>query len=221
MTSIAVYTACYGQYDMIRPAPSIQGVDFILFTDDSTIHPNGWQVEIRNNTWFGKIHPRMRAKSFKCLPHFHLPSHEYTLWIDASHEIRDAKGIFDALDLAEQNDGIAAHRHPRQSILTEAEASTHFRKYDGLPVLEQAQAYVDFGHPDDWGLWACGSLARVRHPAMDATMDDWYQECWYWTYQDQISLPFVMNLHGLRPAEFPYPQYNSPWFRIHAHNKDT
>lgn len=163
----------------------------------------------------------MRAKWFKIMTHLALPDADRTLWVDGSHRFLPGFSFAEAISCAERT-GIAAHSHPRRCVFREARDSMEFRKYRDLSpsTVEQAEAYGREGHPEEWGLWACGSLARVRSAKLDAAMEDWWGECVKWTYQDQVSFPVVMRRHGITPATFPYPQYGSPWFSIAGHARD-
>ena len=216
VASLTVYTACYGSYDVLHPAPDVPGVAFVAFTDDTTLTAPGWDVRVVERP---ESHPRMQAKWFKLQPHRCLPDAERTLWLDASHEIRYPGAVQEALNCVSPAHEIAAHHHPRGCVYAEAEASLQFEKYwwCAEQIKAQAEHYRQEGHPEMWGMWACGSLARVRSERMDAAMDDWWAENIRWTYQDQISFPVVMRRHGIKPVLFPHQQYTSPWFAIHSH----
>lgn len=209
-------TAIYGGYDpVLYPAPSLPGIDFVCFTDDPELEGDGWEIRVVDRP---EQHPRMRAKWFKINTHLALPDAERTIWVDGSHRILPSFSAEQILTYAEDS-GIAAHFHPRQCIYAEALASMDFQKYIDLrpSTVEQAEAYRREGHPENGGLWACGSLARVRSERLDAAMEAWWAENVEWTYQDQVSFPVVMRRFGIEVATFPYPQYGSPWFEICGH----
>jgi O-antigen biosynthesis protein len=215
--STVCYTALYGDYDRLRAAPDVTGVQFVAFTDDEDLVSRGWEVRVVPAP--ADEHPRMTAKRFKLLPHIVLPDAERTVWVDASHEICGPTAVLSALACLDET-GIALHRHPvRDCIYVEAEHSLWMLKYKSQPISEQVERYRAEGHPEHWGLWACGSMARTRG-AIDAVMDDWWAENLAWSYQDQISFPVVMRRAGLRPAEFPHYQLSSPWFIVGGHTRD-
>jgi hypothetical protein len=217
VASTVCYTAVFGHYDTLGPAPAIPGIECVAFTDDPDLCAPGWDVRVIPAAGH---HPRMAAKRFKLLPHVYLPDAERTVWVDGGHRISGSQAVEQALSHVGPA-GIALHRHPgRDCIYDEALASLQFAKYDGQPICDQAAAYRRQKHPEHWGLWACGSIARVRSDALDAAMDDWWNENVLWSYQDQISFPVVMRRAGLRPAEFPYQQYASPWFSVGGHLRD-
>jgi hypothetical protein len=212
------YSAIFGGYDHPKPAPHVPSVEFVMFTDAPDLVAPGW--EIRRESPNPPVHPRMAAKFYKLLPHLVLPDAERTVWVDGGHTVLTPAAIEQALACIGPA-GIALHKHPgRDCVYQEALASLQFAKYDGQPIVEQAAAYRRQKHPEHWGLWACGSIARVRSDRLDAVMDDWWNENVMWSYQDQISFPVVMRRAGLTPAEFPHNQYASPWFAVGGHTRD-
>lgn len=218
MRATVCFSAIFGAYDLPKPAPNVPGVDFVMFTDDKRLDAPGWEI-VAVGTEYGE-HPRISAKRFKLLPHLFLPDAERTVWVDGGHTIISGDGIEAALACV-GDDGIALHRHPgRDCIYQEAEASLPMPKYQRQPIEAQTAAYRKQGHPEHWGLWACGSMARVRSRRLDDAMDDWWEESLVWSYQDQISFPVIMRRAGLTPAEFPHHQYASPWFTVGGHTRD-
>lgn len=214
---VAVYTAIAGRYDDLKPHPDIPGVDFIAWRKASTTYSlNGWEVRPIE----GDGHPRDIAKHYKMFPHRVLPDHDFTIWIDGSHEILSESFVLDCM-AATMDAGIALYQHPwRQCIYTEAEASLFLPKYQGLPIAEQVAAYRSEGHPEDWGLYATGTMARASD-VVAPLMESWALELERWTYQDQLSFPVVCRRHDIRPDTFPCHQvHGNTWTRIHPHHRE-
>jgi hypothetical protein len=212
----AIYTAVMGGYDDLLPHPEIPGVEFIAFTD-RPVESDHWDVRVIDP---GPGHPRTVAKQFKLFPHRVPPEHEYTIWIDGSHEILTDRFADHAMAAIGDSD-IAVYEHPyRDCIYIEADASVDLEKYLGLPIREQVESYRAEGHPERWGLYACGTIARRNTPAVEALMDDWSAEIDRWTYQDQLSLPVVCRRRGVRPQVFPLNQvYGNTWTAIRTHHR--
>ena len=143
--SIAVYTAIVGGYDDLPSHPSVPGVDFHAFVDQSCDRED-WAVH--PVTMVTDLHPRMTAKWYKLHPHLCLPGYDYTVWIDGSHQIVDPGYPEDCVRVIDDS-GIALHRHPgRDCIYDEAVASIAYpEKYGTQPVMEQVTAYRAAGHP--------------------------------------------------------------------------
>jgi hypothetical protein len=215
--SVAVYTAAFGQYDDLKPHPEILGVDFIAFTD-RPIESEHWDVRVVQPT---DEHPRTQAKRFKLFPHEYLPEHEFTVWVDASHEILTEHFAANAYLALDETD-IALYQHPwRDCIYDEAQASIVLQKYAGLPIEAQVESYRTQGHPEHWGLYACGTIARRNTPDVAKLMASWSNEIDQWTYQDQLSLPVVCRRAGIRPATFPLHQvFGNGWTAIRSHHRE-
>lgn len=215
----AVYTAIAGGYDDLKPHPEIPGVDFIAWTDDGE-PADGWDVRAIEQFGVGP-HPRDVAKFYKLFPHVVLEEYDFTVWIDGSHEVLSETFVFDCM-AATQGAGIAVYDHPwRQCIYDEAVASLDLQKYQGLPIDEQVDAYRVEGHPEKWGLWALGTIARAKSPEVAALMSAWWAELGRWTYQDQLSFPVVCRRLGMRPDTFPCHQvHGNTWTAIRPHYRE-
>lgn len=160
----------------------------------------------------------MAAKWFKLHPSLALPGVERTVWMDASHWLMSTSGIEGALGSINKS-GLAVHKHPsRDCIFDEAVASMQMVKYQGQAIPEQVEHYRKEGHPERWGLWACGTMATLR--TADDLLDAWWDENCRWSYQDQISLPVVCRRAGVVPGTFPHDQLRSPWFTPGGHTRE-
>ena len=126
--------------------------------------------------------------------------------------------VFSPLFAAEATSGltddepIAQFVHPwRDCLFAEAKESAGLAKYAGEPVLEQADAYSLAGHPESWGLWATGVIARRHTEAVCELGARWLEETYRWSFQDQISQPFALRETALRPAPLPGSHLATPW----------
>jgi len=178
-----VYTCIYGNYDNLKPQPDI-GADYICFTDNPNLKSETWDV--RYEPIYQHLHPRLRAKFHKLI----CPFDTLSLYIDGNIEIVDPN-IFDELSNFLHN-GWATYIHPsgRDCIKSELTESLAFEKYDGQPMREQVDYYFEKGMPEHYGLWACGIMLR------DGKFEDfgskWMLENLAFSYQDQISLPYLV-----------------------------
>lgn len=209
MSHIAIITSVYDNYDALKPVCPQAGADveWICVTDavPSAVQAEGWTIVHEPRPG---VHPNRAAKRPKYWPW------EYTdapasIWVDASFRVVSATFAAEALACA---DPIAQFAHPwRDCIYTEAEASAHLRKYDGEPVLKQAEHYRTLGHPEHWGLWATGVIARRHTEAVRELGARWLAETYEWSFQDQISQPYALRETGLRPTAFPGNHLATPW----------
>jgi Methyltransferase domain len=224
---IAVYTAIYGKYDPLRVHPAVPDVDFHCFTDDpALLSREDWVVHLEPSS----LPPRLASKLPKVLGPQTPPLDEYdaTLWVDANCDF--ASGKFVEESLAGLGDGgLALYRNPDlDCIYAQAIACMRGLPLEAAPVLlRQAARYYAEGHPENWGLWACATMARRRGPELDAAMRDWWDAIVSWPLRDvalpfglprdQIDLPPVLRKRGIRPLEWPHGQAESPWWRRRPH----
>lgn len=207
----AVVSAVYGAYDTLKPVPeqrSGAGVDWVLITDDASLRSGtlGWRVVYEPRPG---VHPNRAAKAPKMRPW------EYTqapasVWLDASFRVTSPDFATGALALA---DPIAQFVHPwRDCVYTEAAASAGIPKYAGEDFPSQTREYRLSGHPEHWGLWATGVIAR-RHddPRVRDLAERWSGMIDRYTFQDQVSQPVALREAGLRPASLPGTHFANPW----------
>jgi len=212
-----IYTTIYGNYDTLKQQPDIDA-NFVCFTDNPDLTSDQW--EIRLDTSFAHLHPRMQAKYFKLV----CPFDGLSLFIDGSIQIVNPDIIKTLSQFLKS--GFACYAHPsgRTCLSSEVVASRQLSKYDGLPLEQQAHHYFSQGMPKDFGLWACGLILRdSKHTDFGKA---WYFENLLWTYQDQISLPYVSWKEDFLIDTIMLDQYacfNSPGeelFKIIQHNRN-
>lgn len=209
MPDVAIITAIFDGYDTLKPVLPQTGrdVEWICVTDGKPLPDavGGWTMvcEPRNSG-----HSNRAAKRPKLTPW------EYTdapasIWVDASFRVISNRFAAEALAYA---DPIAQFRHPwRDCLYVEADVSIPLPKYAGEPIGEQADAYRQAGHPEHWGLWAAGVIARQHTSTMRRLGAAWAREVDRWSFQDQISQPFALRETGLRPTALPGTHFVNPW----------
>ena len=212
----AVYTAIFGGYDKLKPAPvTPEGVDRICFTDDAGMAAPGWEMRVEQPQ---HSHPCLAAKFYKALSHRVFPDHDETLWIDGSFRAMSdgcVPEVFAYLD----THPLAVFAHPvRSSIHDEAQASVVLQsRYATQPLLDQVESYCRGGYAHTCGLFATGLLARKHTAPVTRFNERWWEENCRRSYQDQLSFPFLLDEIGLTPAIFPYAQGDNPWGRWEGH----
>lgn len=211
MTKVAILSAVYDRYDTLKPAlPQVGAeVDWVFVTDDPDISQEhlyrGWRVVYEPRPG---VHPNRAAKHPKYEP-WKYTTQPASLWVDASFRIVSDMFAVEALALANP---IAQFTHPwRDCLYAEAQESVRLPKYGGEPAAGQAQHYRDRGHPEHWGLWATGVIARHHTDAVRDLGQKWLDETYTWSFQDQISQPYALREAGLRPTSFPGNHLATPW----------
>jgi Protein of unknown function (DUF616) len=215
----ALYTAIFGNYDRLKDVAKQPGVDLICFTDDATLQHPAWQVRYAQPKY---AHPRLSAKYFKALSHVVLSEYDEVLWIDGSFTVQDPAFAPDAFQYLE-NAGMALFLHPdRGCIYDEAEISQQMIKYRDQNITGQVACYRKEGFPAQAGLFAGGIIARRNDDVQIRRFNEaWMEQNEKWTYQDQISLPYVLWKLGIEPAVFRQYLWRSRWgvWESHLHDR--
>jgi hypothetical protein len=219
MKRVVLYSASFGGHDE-PPEVWDADCDLVLFTDNRLLTRKTWRVVYRPRLVRSGARPRMRAKWHKLSScqqferddlYRRLGSYQYSVWIDAAFWIHHGKGFVDHC-LNHLRDGIAFYPHPAEHRTLEQEVaySSAMPKYDGEPLLEQVQHYRRQGLSGG-RLYCGGVIAREHSPAVRALEEDWLLECENWSSQDQLSLPFVLEQHGVTPGQIPGDIYSNPY----------
>lgn len=207
----AIITAVYDGYDTLKPACPQDGVDvdWVFVTDDRAMisvgESLGWRVIVEPRPG---VHPNRAAKRPKFLP-WEYTDAPMSVWVDGSFRIVSPEFIYSALLLA---DPIAQFKHPwRDCLYAEARECMAIRKYDPAVLSAQIHEYSVQGHPENWGLWATGVIARTHTYAVKQLGKQWLEEINRWSYQDQVSQTHVLRKVGLRPMDFPGTHLANGW----------
>lgn len=216
MPDAAVVTAIYGGYDTVKPVVPQDGldVDWVLVTDDPTLRGGllGWRVVYLPRANQGA---NRAAKWPKLFP-WEYTSAPASVWIDAAFRVISPGFVAGALAVA---DPIAQFVHPwRDCVYTEAAVSEQLAKYAGEDFEAQTGEYRAFGHPEHWGLWACGVIAR-RHDDLRVfdCSEHWAELIARGTVQDQVSQPVALRHNKLRPSKFPNDHLCNDWLVHEGH----
>ncbi len=207
MRDIAIITAIFGDYDSLKPTlPQTRAVDWICVTDNPELEneANGWRVIVKPKA----SNPNLAAKRPKMLP-WEFTQCRRSIWIDASFDVSSPTM---AADLMARAHPIAQFAHPdRDCVYEEGEFSLTMAKYSHLPIRHQLAAYRADGHPEHWGLWAAGIIARDHTDQVRALGAAWLKQCEYWGIQDQIAQAPCLRELGMRPVSIPGSVYANPW----------
>jgi alkaline ceramidase TOD1/glycosyltransferase MUCI70-like protein len=202
-------SAIFANYDTPKPPRQQDGaeVEWLMVTDDPALDAPGWEVVYEPAR--PGMHPNRQAKYPKMTPWCYTDA-AASVWVDASFQVTSPTFVADVLACARP---LAQFEHPwRSCCLDEAVASAPIPKYAGEPIVDQAAYYRARGMPEGWGLFATGVIAR-RHddPRVIALGEQWLAECHRWSFQDQVSEPFVLRNVGLRPTALPGTHLANPW----------
>lgn len=203
-----IYSSIFGEYDEIKEQPKqTVPTDFLMFTD-SEYYGETWETCKRLRGGLD-LSDRMAAKYYKTHPP---TGYDLSIWIDGSAQILSPEFV-QFIDDFMADDSICAFQHPeRDCIYQEALHCFDMPKYEKQPILDQVAAYHREGYPRDYGLYACGMIARKGD--QDDFDEAWWLENAEWTYQDQLSFPYVAWKLGRYPEALMINQYHNPYIKF-------
>lgn len=228
MTSIACYSAIYGLYDQVKPAP--EGVRSVMFTDRDEIaaaaRGMGWEPRVVRHgvaTLKGSpavTGPMLAHKWWKLHPHIALPDVDVSIWLDGSMETV-VPDLADRCLQALGGDDWVMVRHPWRDCAIEEGyySSTLAWRYDRDALVAQTDFYAGF-HLRHWGLFATGANVRRHGPVGSPVWDlcqQWWRECINWSHQDQVSLPVLLRLMPPGAVRWNTNMPWNEWWKLHEH----
>lgn len=221
-TKIAVYSCITGGYDnIIEPFFSIDGVDYIMFTDNKKISTDKWQIvpipkdiaKLKNNLLINryiKMHPNIVGTQY-----------DYSLYIDGN--ICVVSNIRNMINAINPKTGFALHGHiSRDCIYDEIQVCKNMKKGNIEKLIEQANRYQTAGFPRHYGLLeATVILTDLHNPiALDLQNKWWHEFLNSESRRDQIALPYILWQNKI-PITYMNglgcPVQRNPKFRKYQH----
>lgn len=217
---IAIITSIYGNYDNLKEhhINNKNKVDWYCFTDNN-IQSDFWTIintpyHINNmnnehneyNNYYNNINEddiknMMSAKYYKINPHEIdiLQNYDYYIWIDGSI-ILQQEFINNVLSIINNNHKLINFKHhKRNNIKEELNDSLTINKYINKGLENQYNEYIADNFPDNIGLFENGIIIRKNDNNINKVFDEWWIHNLKYSYQDQISYPYVLWKHNLLP----------------------
>lgn len=192
--------------------------------------PEGWEFDryyfteanfpLRPNA----MHPRLQAKIPKMFGWKILPGYDYYIWLDAAFSLSHEGSVMWLVGQCRKAD-LAIFRHPERNSIQEeleyVEAKMSegleylINRYAGEPMREQVQTYLQDKRFVDNGLFAGGAFIYRDNPLARQLLSDWFSHCCLHSVQDQLSLPYLVQLTGCRVRRFNENELNNPYVKYH------
>lgn len=149
-----------------------------------------------NNIKNPKIYSMMCAKYYKIKTHEIdiLQDYDYYIWIDGTIILH--KDFISKLMILinQDNMDLINFTHPSRTNIHDesifSEESTD--RYKEQKVIKQKEIYHDEGFPDNLGLFALSFIIKKNNKYINNIFDNWWIENLKYSYQDQISYPYVL-----------------------------
>lgn len=212
---VVVYTAVFGNYDVVRePAYIDENVDYLCFTDQEDFRSDAFKV-IRVDKLFENN--TQCARMLKTLPHIFLPGYETSVWIDGSARIRGLplqKLIKESLS----NNDIAVHSHfQRDCVYQEAKECIHQRKDDNHSIERQIEYIAALGYPENNGLVETAQVIRRHSEAVSLVNEYWWSFIRDFSIRDQLSFNVVCWFRNIEYYRLEGCQWLDQYFKNYAH----
>jgi len=219
---IAIITAIYGNYDNIKEhnIQSKDSVDWYCFTNNKNMKSKQWTIinkpyhtEDDEDSIFhkyknyysknsnNKIKNMMNAKYYKIKSHKIdiLKKYDYIVWIDGSIFLQN-NFINNIQSLINKNYQLINFKHSvRNNINDETFVSKKLLKYQNQDLDNQYKTYIEEGFQDNFGLFENTIIIRKNNKKINKLFDDWWIHNLKYSYQDQISYPFVLWKNKMNP----------------------
>lgn len=208
---VVIISAVYDQYDTVKPVLAQAGleVEWILVTDTvpDAGAAAGWTVVHDPHP---DLPPVRAAKAPKFEPWKYTDA-PASIWVDASFRVTSPDFAAEVIALAKP---IAQFVHPwRDCLYAEAvEIAALGMDPDGAAAWQTAR-YREAGHPEHWGLWASGVIARRHTAAVKRMGAAWAREVSAGSARDQVSQAHVLREARLRPASLPGTHLANTWLK--------
>ncbi|MFK7934766.1 MAG: glycosyltransferase domain-containing protein [Saprospiraceae bacterium] len=213
-----IYTAIFGQKDELKLITPIDGIDYILFTDDPNIKSEVFTVKFVPAVFED---PTRNARFYKIMSHQVIPDYHYSLWIDANIQSThmDIHGLFDQYLMKHD---LAVHLHPeRDCIYDEAAVCIEINKDAPATILSQMEKYQNLSYPTNNGLISSSIIFRRNTTSVEQVNEAWWKELDNHSRRDQLSFPYVCDLLNFEfyPVSGHVRTENVDGFTLFPHKK--
>jgi hypothetical protein len=215
--------------DQIRPViaprdPKGRRTKFIFFIDRRTSGPYlGW--DCRFPAWTHDFDDRRTARRIKTNPealfrptelNLTTPPAVYTLWCDASHQLK--VNPWELIDALPPGTNLATFRHPdRADVWAEGQACVALKKDNEQLIRAQLERYIDQGYSPVYPLAETSVIVR-RHTTVVQKFDAlWWKEIVDGSRRDQLSFNYALDKAGLIPGWLDGQRTESPYFNFFPH----
>ena len=201
---IAIITASVGAglpVESINPFP---GVDYHAFVDEVELPEDSmWTFhDVPKWTIDKKYAERRHAKVFKILPHLFIPEYDYYIWVDSTHMV--ALNPKQIVETYLKDSDIALFKHPERNCVYQEADVIMGAKFDQLSYVQaQTNYYYSQSYPKNNGLYELPCRIQKNSLQIQALMLTWWELICKYSSRDQLSLPFALHMHSIKPAIMP------------------
>ncbi len=175
-------------------------------------------IALNNNNYPTRnlsLHPRLKSKIPKFLQ-WKITEADYYIWFDSKFKVTSSKFVDWHLKEIGSHD-LCLFEHPERSTIKEeldfmqemmSDNNQYLNeRYIGEPMKEQVEHYLAHPNFSDNSLFSCGMFIYSKNLVLNKDynlMTDWLLECTYWSVQDQLSIPFLLQKHKVNYNTYDY-----------------
>jgi len=217
---ICFITAIYGGYDHLAEQTHLDknDIDWYCFTDQP-LNSSTWNIittpyhlqdttEGKNAFIFNYHDATMKTYHMMCAKYYKAQSHridilapyDYIVWMDARMLIKHDFIPFLMEQIQQGHKLIHFQHYMNTCVEAEVYLSLIQERYVQQNVVGQFAFYKQQGFPDQTGLYEMTIFIRnMRDATINATFDLWWKHNICYSFQDQISYPFVLWKMNILP----------------------
>jgi len=142
---------------------------------------------------------------------------EYSIWHDANFQL--CKSPEHIVETLLKEHAWAAHRHPCRDCAYDEAQILLSEKIGTRALVERDVSHMKLqGHPEGFGLWANGFIARRHTRATDELSERWWEIFAAGCERDQIAFPPALRQRGVSINTIDADIYHSPYVRFNWHS---
>lgn len=210
---IMVYTAIFGNRDILSEVIKFPCANYVCFTDNPKITSKSWKIILCKK---GE-NSLMKAKRYKILPHKIFKDYKYSIWEDGTHTLKvDPRILISFL----KKNKIAFFKHPRRTNLySEVRELLRLNICDPKKIIPQIKRYKKEGFQINKLIASAIIVREHNNQKMISLMEDWWKEMKENSWRDQISFNYVAWKNNINYSNIPGDVYNNSFFNVKGHGK--
>lgn len=187
-----VYTCITGGYEKLVAPVKTPGFDYICFTDNPSLEPNGWEIRPMPEGLEGLTKVKQQ-RMVKVLPHKYLPDYDISIWVDGSIKIKkDLREFLKTFIYSGYSIFIPTHP-TRSCIYKECEVVKKIKKDTTDLPDKQMKKYKAEGFPEKYGLVQSNIMVRWHNDEdCKKVMEVWAAEIREFSHRDQLSFNYAL-----------------------------
>lgn len=160
------------------------------------------------------MHPRMYGKVNKMMNWYLYPGYDFYIWRDCRISFLSNDHIVDFVESLEKDIGLFHHRSSNTIKTSMGVSEYTLRRYTMPLVQAQISHYLKKGIREEYGHFEGGLFVFRKDLVKDEhnnLMRMWLSETMTWSENDQLSLPYCLESHGIEPQVFEGNVLSNKW----------